>query len=71
MAEKREYISLEIINEIISICGQTILHQLLQDICASDYFSIIADEATDISHSEQLCIAIRWVYNLYMKHYWV
>ena len=28
-----------------------------------DYFSLIANEATDISHNEQLCIAIRWVNN--------
>ena len=48
-------------NEIITICGQKILRQLLQDILATDYFSRIADEATDISHNEQMCIAIWWV----------
>ena len=38
-----------------------ILRQLLKDIFAADYFAVIADEATDISHNEQMCIAIRWV----------
>ena len=66
--KKREYISPEIINEVITICGQMILRQLLKDIYAADNFTLIADEATDISHSEQMCIAIRWVdctYNIY------
>ena len=59
--KKREYLSPEVINNIITICGQMILRQLLQDILAADYFSLIADEATDIFHNEQMHIAIRWV----------
>ena len=35
MAEKREYISPEIINEIISICGQTLLRQILVNVIIS------------------------------------
>ncbi len=65
---KREYISPEIINEIITICGQMILRQLLQDISAADHFALIADEATDISHKEQMCIAIRLVDSSYALH---
>ena len=64
----RDYISPEIINEIITLCGKTLLRQLLKDISAADYFALIADEATDISHNEQMCIAIRWVdsdYNIF------
>ena len=63
--KKREYISPEIINKVITICGQTILRQLLQDISAANYFALIADEATDISHNEQMCIAVRWVDSRY------
>ena len=66
--KKRDYISPEVINEVITICGQTILRQLLQDITAADYFALIADEATDISHNEQMCIAIRWVDSSYQIH---
>ena len=66
--KKRDYISPDIINEIITICGQMILRQLLQDICAADVFALIADEATDISHNEQMCIAIRWVDSSYDIH---
>ena len=66
--KKRDYISPKIINEIITLCGQTILRQLLQDIHASDYFALIVDEATDISHHEQMCIAIRWENSSYDIH---
>ncbi len=45
----------------------TVLRQLLGDIQAAKYFSLIADEATDISHNEQICIAIRWVVMRFMK----
>ena len=63
-----DYISPTIINEIITICGHTILRQLLQDIHTADHFALIADEATDISHNEQMCIAIRWVDSSYTIH---
>ena len=35
---------------------------------ASDWFSLIADEATDVSHNEQMCIAVRWVDSSYTIH---
>ena len=46
---RKEYTSPEILNEIIIIMGQTILRSLLSCICSTSWFSIIADEATDIS----------------------
>ena len=64
----RDYISPAIVNEIINISGNTILRQLLQEIQAADWFSLIADEATDVSHNEQMCIAVRWVDSSYTIH---
>ena len=66
--KKRDYISPAIVNEIINISGNTILRQLLQEIQAADWFSLIADEATDVSHNEQMCIAVRWVDSSYTIH---
>lgn len=66
--KEREYISPTIVNEIITLMGHTILRQLLADISSSHIFSLIADEATDISRNEQLCIAIRWVDSEYNIH---
>ena len=59
--KKREYISPKVVNEITTICRKMILRQLLQDIYAAGYFALTANEATDISHNEPMCIAIRWV----------
>ncbi len=66
--KKRDYISPAIVNEIITLCGNTVLRQLLGDIQAAKYFLLIADEATDISHNAQICIAIRWVDSSYEVH---
>ena len=67
--KKREYISPAIVNEIITICiHNTVLRQVLVDIRAAKYFSLIADEATDVSHHEQMCIAVRWVDSSYTIH---
>lgn len=63
--KKREYISPEITNEIISLFGQMVLRQILEDINSSNVFSIIADEATDIAHNELMCIVVRWVDSSY------
>ena len=41
------------------------MRQLLEDIKAANYFAVIADEASDISHNEQMCIAVRWVDSTY------
>ena len=66
--KKRDYLSPQIVNEIITICGNAILRELLREIHDAHYFALIADEATDISHNEQMCIAIRWVDSSYTVH---
>ena len=48
--------------------GKTTLRNLLSRIKSSLWFSIIADEATDISRNEQMSLSIRWTdddYNIY------
>ena len=57
----REYISPEIVNEHIMIMGQTVLQQILTEIKSILWYSLIADEASDISHNEHMNLAIRWV----------
>lgn len=41
--------------------GNTILRSILNDIKNAMWYSIVADEATDVSHHEQLSLSIRWV----------
>ena len=57
------YTSKTIQNEIIAICGNLIRQQILDSIKEALFFSIIADEATDVANKEQLSISIRFVCN--------
>ena len=57
----RKYFSPEIVNEQIALMGLSVLRKILDEIRSATYFSIIADEASDISNKEQLSICIRWV----------
>ena len=41
--------------------GLCVLQNLLKKIREAPFFSIIADEATDVSNKEQLAVCIRWV----------
>ena len=45
----KEYISPDIVNEIIVLMGQTVLRNILAQIKTSMWFALIADEASDIS----------------------
>ena len=64
---EKKYMSPEIINELISMMGQSVLRKLLCNIkkAIPHWFGIIADEATDVSNREQLNLSIRWVDNDY------
>ena len=63
--KRREYISPPIVNEMITLCGNAVLRQLLNEISSAQYFSLIVDEATDVAHNEQVCIAVPWVDSSY------
>ena len=41
---------------------------LLSDIRSSTWFSILADEATDVKFNEQMCVALGWVDEVYEVH---
>ena len=55
------YTSKTIQNELIEICGDNIRDKILAKIRQARYYSVIADEATDVSNDEQLSISIRYV----------
>ena len=63
--KKKEYISPDIVNQIITLMGQTVLRNIIAQIKTSMWFALIADEATDISHNEHMCVSIRWVNSEY------
>lgn len=60
---KATYISSQTQNEIITCCGQEILNNILGSIYSSAYYSIIFDETTDVSHTSQMSLIIRYIEN--------
>ena len=66
--QEKEYTSPTILNEIVNQMGQSLLRKLLSEASATMWFSILADEATDVSHNEQMSISIRWVDTNYDVH---
>jgi hypothetical protein len=57
------YISKTSQNEILSVIGDIIIENILKKISFSTFYSIMFDETTDMSHTSQLCLVIRYVYN--------
>ena len=60
-SKKATYISKEIQNELIQLCGAEITNHIAKEVKTAKYFAIIADETTDSSHREQLCLCIRYL----------
>lgn len=48
-------------NALLDICGKQIQNQIIADIKKFRYFTILADETTDISGFQQLCICLGYV----------
>ena len=59
------YISHQAVNELIEILGLSVL---MAEGSGPVWFSIIVDKATDIVHTEQLNLSIRWVSDNYEVH---
>ena len=60
-SKNASYISKTTQNELIECCDQTIKENLLQDIKKGQYYSVIADEASDTSNKEQMSLVLRFV----------
>ena len=59
--KNRSYISKTSQNKIIKCCGQVICEKIISDVKKSKFYSIIADEAADSSHKEQMSLILRFV----------
>ena len=57
------YTSKTIQNQMIVICGELLRNKILADVKAAKFFSVIADEGTDVANNEQLSISLRYVPN--------
>nr|XP_039273879.1 52 kDa repressor of the inhibitor of the protein kinase-like [Styela clava] len=55
-----QYTSWSTQNEIVQLCGGFVRKALVQRISESGYFSVLADETSDVSNCEQFSICVRW-----------
>ena len=60
-AKNATYTSKTIQNELTIICSDLIRNKILERVRQACYFSVLADEATDISNDEQLSISIHYL----------
>lgn len=57
----KQYTSPQIQNQIIEICGKVIVDEVVSRVNRAKFFSILADETTDVSGIEQFTVCIRYV----------
>ena len=55
------YLSWKVQNDIISIMGSKIQKQIVSDVSKNKFFSILADETSDLSQTEQFSTSVRFV----------
>ena len=56
-----KWFSHDIMNEILEMTSHAVLRDLVKEVQVAKYFSIICDETTDVSTTEQLSICVRYV----------
>ena len=55
------YLSKDIQNEIISLCGDFVRDTIVRQITKTKYFAISVDGTPDVSHKEQLSFIVRYI----------
>jgi len=63
------YISQKIQNEIIATCGDIIVEDITNRVTQRGFFSVLADETTDIAGMAQLPLCIQYVDNIEKEGY--
>lgn len=65
------YTSKAIQNSLIDVVRQRILQDIISEVKQAQYYTIIADEVTDLSNKEQLSLTLRYVMNGRVKEVFV
>jgi len=63
-SKNASYLSKETQNDLIKYCGEVISDDIIAEVKANSFFSILADEAMDCSGKEQLSFVLRYVDSL-------
>ncbi|KAL5460140.1 hypothetical protein EMCRGX_G033567 [Ephydatia muelleri] len=64
-----KYTSGDIQNEFLQVMALHILRNICSDIVKNGFYTIMADECTDVSNKEQFMVCIRWVDNTTLIHH--
>ena len=56
-----KYCSPEIQNEILQLMSMSLLQIIAKSLHSADFFTVMADECTDVGNEEQLTVCFRWV----------
>ena len=56
-----QYTSKSIQNELISVVGDAIREEIISEVLSAQFYSIVADEVTDVANQEQLSLCVRYV----------
>lgn len=62
-SSRATYIGKNTQNALISCCGDEIMNTILENVRNQKYYSVIFDETTDVSHTEQLSLSLRYEIN--------
>ena len=65
--ENAKYLSWEIQNEILEAAADCIRNDILTEVIMSKFYTILADETTDISNQSQFSLSLRSVHNEILK----
>lgn len=63
VSARATYISKTVQNELIDCCGQEIVLGVLRRVHDSRFYSIMFDETTDVSHTSQMSLSLRYVHD--------
>jgi hypothetical protein len=55
------YISPRIQNELINLCASQITSQIVEEVKQAGCYTILADECSDVSNTEQISVSVRYV----------
>ena len=56
-----KYTSHDIQNKILDIMAKSVLREIVDQIKQAGFYSLLADECTDIANKEQLTICLQWI----------
>lgn len=65
------YTSKGIQNELIDVVGRSIQLDIISEVKEAHFYSIIADEVTDVANKEELSLVLRYIFNNEIKEVFV